>query len=1671
MPRHDADRNLLFGILALQMDFITRDALIAAMAAWVMEKHRPIGEILVDRGDLDPVDRAALDPMIARHLARHGGDPALSLAALSSIDTAAAALRRSIADPDVLESLASIPAIRSEDSYATRTGPPTEPSSSGIRYTKVRDHAKGGLGVVFVARDRELNREVALKEIQDLHADDPVSRARFLVEAEVTGGLEHPGIVPVYGLGSYADGRPFYAMRFIRGDSLKDAIARFHADDSLRSDPGERALALQKLLRRFLDVCNAIAYAHSRGVLHRDLKPDNVMVGRYGETLVVDWGLAKATGRTDNDAGALMPEATLHPASASGSDQTQPGSVIGTPAYMSPEQAAGRLDLLGPASDVYSLGATLYTLLTGRAPFTDKERIDVLRKVEHGEFPRPREAAPWLDPALEAICLKSMALRSQDRYPSPQTLAEDLERSLADEPVSAYPEPWTRRARRWTRKHRTAVTTTMTTALVAAVLIGSAAWMIRLQGLKTDAATLQSLAIVDQLEGVARATSSLEKWSGAVAEARRAEARIESGGGSVDLRRRTKARLATLESEEARCRAELESDQRDRRMVDALDEARLLPTNNNINLFDISDLLAKQDAYLSAFQAYGIDVAMLSAEESSSRVRTSQIRENLIVALDDWAEGVPKNVPAPRLTAIATAADTSPGRTAIRDAIARKDSVFLRGLLENEDSRRNLGARSRQIFAALIRLGPEANLPVLEAIRRDDPSDFWFNHGLSVAYANFIKPPSWVNAVASNRAAVALRPKSPATRRDLGISLLFKGDHDDAIAEIREAVRLKPDFHDAWLTLAHALGAKRDLDGMIAAAREAIRLKPDFAEAYYYLGETLRLKGDHDASIAAVREAIRIKPDLPHAWLSLGHALKAKRDLDGAIAAYREAIRVKPDFAMAHQDLGVALSAKGDLDGAIAAYREAVRPQPNKAEAYVNLGNDVRSKGDLDGAIAAYREAIRLKTDFSEAYHGLGEGLIAKGDKDAAIAAYREAIRLRRDNPFAHTSLGVALLRKGDKDAAIAAYREAIRLKPDFVEAYNLLGGTLRVKRDLDGAVAAYREALRIKPDYAEAYNDLSYALSDKGDHDGAVAACREAIRLKPGDANPHDSLGDILDAKGDRDGAIAEYREAIRLDPNFAPSQYKLVSALSAKGDHDGAVAASREAIRLKPDFADAHNNLGLALGAKGDRDGAITSYREAIRLKPENAVLHSNLGHALNAKGDHDGAIAELHEAIRLKPDYVYAHKYLGDALDAKGDHDGAITSFREAIRLKPDNAVAHNNLGYALNAKGDRDGAIAMYREAIRLKPGDVIVHSNLGDALSAKGDDDGAIAACREAIRLKPGDVYAWVSLAYTLAAKGDDDGAIAACREAIRLKPGDVYAHDELAYTLYAKGDYDAAIAASREAIRLKPVDAYVHSHLGRALNAKEDHDGAIAAYREAIRLKPDYGWSYFYLGQLQVSQGHFVDALSNLERSHEIGSKSVDWKAPSAERVRECRRFIELEPRLPAILRDEDKPKDAEERLALAKLCGIKKLLAASVRFFEEAIVDRPGLGDDLRDDRFTGERYNAACIAARAGSGRGKDDPPLGETARARLREKALGWLRADLTAWGKLLEGGAQLDRSRTARMLALWKRDPDLAGIRDEAELAGLPEGEREPFRALWADVEALRKKAVATPAGTK
>ncbi len=338
----------------------------------------------------------------------------------------------------------------------------TTPGELG-RFQIIRELNKGNLGVVYVAVDRELHRDIALKHIREDRAHDASARDHFMREAEVTGKLEHPGIVPVYSLSSDGNDRLYYAMRLIRGIDLRTAITLFHqavADGRVAYDGPE----LRELIRNLVSVCHTMAYAHSRGVLHRDLKPANIMLGPFGETLVVDWGLAKATGQTscllqvDNASVHSLPS-TERPieTTSSQTEETEMGSVLCTPAYAPPEQLCGNISEIDHRSDIYSLGVILFEILTGTLPNRCKTLPELTAETCSGLLPAPREVLNEVPAAISAICQRAMRAKREDRYQDVQEYRKEIECWLNDRPVQAYRESPIEQVHRWMRTHQSYV--------------------------------------------------------------------------------------------------------------------------------------------------------------------------------------------------------------------------------------------------------------------------------------------------------------------------------------------------------------------------------------------------------------------------------------------------------------------------------------------------------------------------------------------------------------------------------------------------------------------------------------------------------------------------------------------------------------------------------------------------------------------------------------------------------------------------------------------------------------------------------------------------------------------------------------------------------------------------------------------------------------------------------------------------------------------------------------------------------------------------------------------------------------------------------------------------------------------------------------------------------------
>lgn len=397
---------------------------------------------------------------------------------------------------------------------------PIEPGSGmRTRHTITRFLAEGGLGKVFVAQDVDLSREVVLKTLKSQTARGVEAKKRFLKEAQVNAQLEHPNIIPIYQAGKDSgDGQPYYTMKFIRGKEFADLIGAYH---QAKAEGNDDPMEFRRLIGLFINTCNAIGYAHHRGVVHRDLKPANIAVGEFGELIVLDWGLAKVLSETEETETDTDPRLVSVNQDAD-TGVTVKGRIMGTPGYMAPEQAGGLNDTIGPPADIYALGAILFEILTNEAPHKpihkydgdklsrwskrDVSRVsilsqnqsttgtqlkentmDMLGRIIGGAIPAPRDIAPKASPALAAICEKAMKLAVAERYKSAGEIAADAQRWLADEPVSVYTDSWQEKLGRWMRKNRQKVQTgvaalaaIVVVAIFAAVLINGARHSARL---------------------------------------------------------------------------------------------------------------------------------------------------------------------------------------------------------------------------------------------------------------------------------------------------------------------------------------------------------------------------------------------------------------------------------------------------------------------------------------------------------------------------------------------------------------------------------------------------------------------------------------------------------------------------------------------------------------------------------------------------------------------------------------------------------------------------------------------------------------------------------------------------------------------------------------------------------------------------------------------------------------------------------------------------------------------------------------------------------------------------------------------------------------------------------------------------------------------------------------
>jgi serine/threonine protein kinase/tetratricopeptide (TPR) repeat protein len=925
-------------------------------------------------------------------------------------------------------------------------------------YKLMEQLGEGGMGLVFVAEQQQpVRRKVALKLIKP-GMDTRQVIARFEAERQALALMDHPNIAQVHDGGTTPSGRPYFVMELVKGVPITAYC------DQAR-------LGVRERLELFGDVCQAVQHAHQKGIIHRDIKPSNVLVASHdGKPVVkvIDFGVAKAIGQQ-------LTDKTVY---------TEWSQFIGTPLYMSPEQAgASSLDI-DTRSDIYSLGVLLYELLTGTTPF-DKERFkdigyeEIRRIIREEEPARPSTRLSTLGQAattvstqrksdpkrlsqlfrgeLDWIVMKALEKDRSRRYETANGFALDVQRYLADEPVQACPPSAWYRCRKFTRRHKMGLAMTGLAVCLLASLVGGIGWAVR------DRAARQAK-VVNDLD-LALERGELFQKDGKQADARAALDRAELLAVEAPADPARHERLAALKER-------LAADARDQDFLTQFEHI-WLRVESQVNVEE--SRFSQEAAYPEIREAlgrYGIAIGVLAPADVAADVqgRPEPVRRNLVAALDECLSLAPKEdaKTRPWLLAALAAADNDAWRMRARQALVARDWQTLEQLAQRADVRKQPPSFLLLVARSLpAQMGP-TRLELLRRIQQSYPADLWANHDLAYALMESGQP---AEAIRYYTAALALRPDNPGIYVNRGAALRNAGEVDAAIVD----------------------------------AHQALALAPRYTAAHYNLGLALQAKGQLDEAIAAYREAIRLKKDLPAAHHNLGAALQAKGQLDEAIAACREAIRLKKNHAEAHHGLGLALQAKGQLDEAIAAYREAIRLKKDSADPHYNLGNALRDKGQLDEAIAAYREAIRLKKDHAEAYCNLGRVLRRQGRFVEALKAVRHGHELgsqRPDWPYPSARWVQQAEREVDLDRRLPAVLRgeatpangAERL--EFAQLCSLKKLHAAAARFYDEALAAQPAAAAGKPSTERYIGACAAALAGCGQGEDA-ASLDEAARAR----------------------------------------------------------------------------------------------------------------------------------------------------------------------------------------------------------------------------------------------------------------------------------------------------------------------------------------------------------------------------------------------------------------------------------------------------------------------------------------------------------------------------------------------------------------------------------------------
>jgi eukaryotic-like serine/threonine-protein kinase len=938
----------------------------------------------------------------------------------------------------------------------------------------------GGMGVVWRVRDLQFQRTLAVKVMRARACNDPNAVRRFLAEARITGQLAHPFIVPIHAMGRLPDNRPYYTMKLVEGKTLAELLRN-------RTDPASRRT---ELVQVFAQVCQAVAFAHSRGVtpggstagaepccravafapnrgiIHRDLKPANIMVGAHGEVQVMDWGLAKVLAGTaappvDGEAGNETADDSRHEAN----DRTRTGSVLGTWAYMAPEQARGLVAEVDQRSDVFGLGAILCEILTGQPPFVGPDakaiRLEVTEARLDGALSRLRGCGA--EPELIQLAERCLAQRQSDRpadagevaaavaayQAAVQERIQQAERERAAAQARAQEAQATARAEaaraaearakaRAERRARRLIGGLAAAGLLLVVGGGVAGWVVNQQWQERARQVGQTAQAANNALSQVRELRRHFLFEEARKLLDRTEGTLRGTG------------LDGVQEGIRRARDELE-------FVAELDTIRQQKAQIVGGKLDAT---GAPPQYKRAFAKRGLDFEQGNAAELARTVAGAEIKENLVAALDDWAALEPNDELLKRLREVTRLAD----RGALRDALRDHEGRALIRLAQEQTVANHLPATLVVLGDELRRAGGDT-VKLWRRAQQEHPQDFWLNFLLG----NEVVADSPAEAAGYFRAALAVRRNSASAWNNLGYALEKQGQLDEAMAAFEKAVAIEPLDDGAWNNLGKVLWVLKEQDQAVAAYNRALAINPRNDDAWNGLGNALfdlaRFDRKKLAEVAAVyNQALAINPRNDDAWNGLGTILRLQRKFADAVAAYKKSLEI----------------------------------DPRQAAAWNNLGYTLNDQKEWAKAADAFRKCMEIDQPDAEVWNGFGMALAGQGKWNDAADAYNKALELDPQYASAWNNLGTALHELRQEDKALAAYEKAVAIDPQFAHAWNNLGASLAERGKVDRAVSAFQKAVVIDPQYAQAWFNLSLALVDQGKVDEAIAAYQKAVAIEP---------------------------------------------------------------------------------------------------------------------------------------------------------------------------------------------------------------------------------------------------------------------------------------------------------------------------------------------------------------------------------------------------------------------------------------------------------------------------------------------------------------------------------------------------------------------------------------------